>query len=390
MYFNAKISVTIAGQLLSTIVSVKTSNDGQKIGAYCDLVVPLNSYIAYQNPNDLKVYLTAIRVDKYSSGDEVIITASYDGFNTINIFNGFVYDFTLGMPTTIRCMDYIYYFNLGIFGDKRVFTTNKKGTKIKKSGLGVNYKSIQFRDILQQLIDFVNETIDAEAPGSAHVSLILDNFFDMTLSNLTFISMSPAAILEWFKKEVGFNISLYGNRLFVNLASTTTGSVILNTGRNVIESKLQTVLQKSVKTKGITQAKSLASAFEKIRLKCWFIREDGTRDSLEIGDPNGVQEERFFYKVKRDATNYEKLAEAALLKAQQHRYHGELEILLYPECDLFWRVPYTDIRYPEKSAVYVIIGIYFELGEKGFHRRLKVAWLSDFADAVNQADIKIN
>ncbi len=377
MYFDAKIKVTIAGQELTTVVSVKTSNDGQKIGAYADVVCPLNSYIAYQNPNDLKVYLTAIRVDQYSSGDEIIITASYDGFNTINIFHGFVYDFVLGLPTTIRCMDYIYYFNLGIFGDKRVFTTNKKGTKIKKSGLGVNYKSVQFSTLLNQLINFVNETIDNEAPDSAHVSLVLP-IFDMTLSNLTFISMSPAAILEWFKKELGLNISLYGNKLFVNLASITTGSVILNTGRNVIESKLQTVLQKSVKTKGITQAKSLASAFEKIRLKCWFIREDGTRDSLEIGDPNGVQEERFFYKVKRNADNYEKLAEAALLKAQQHRYHGELEILLYPECDLFWRVPYTDLRYQEKSAVYVIIGIYFELNERGFHRRLKVAWLSDF------------
>lgn len=386
MYFNCNITVTIAGQQLATVVSAKTSNDGQKIGAYCDLVCPLNSYIAYQNPSDLNVYLTAIRVDQYSSGDQVIITASYDGFNTVNIFNGFVYDFVLGTPTTIRCMDYIYYFNLGIFGDSRVFTTNKSGTKIKKSGIGKNYKSVQFKDLLQQLIDFVNETIDNEAPGSAHVSLILP-IFDMTLSNLTFISMSPAAILEWFKKELGLNISLYGNQLFVNLASITNGSVTLNTGINVIESKLQTVLQKSVKTKGVTNSKSLASAFEKIRMKCWFIREDGTRDSLEIGDPNGVQMEHFFYKVVRNATNYETMAEAALLKAQQHHYHGELEILLYPECDLYWRVPYTDVRYPEKSAVYVIIGIYFELTEKGFHRRLKVAWLSDFEDTTNQANV---
>lgn len=376
MYFNANLSVTIAGQLLTSVVSIKTSRDGSKIGGYMDLVVPLNSYIQYSDPNTLTRYLTAIRIDQYSSGDPVVVTAYYEGYQPVTIFTGYIYDFILGMPTTVRCMDYIYYFNLGIFGESRVFTTNKAGTKIKNSGQGKNYKTVEFKALLQELLDFVNETISNTTSGAQPVVLNQD-VFDMTLSNLTFISMSPAAILEWFKKELGLNITLFGNQLYVNLASNTTGSVTLNTGRNVFKSSLQTTLQKSISKAGLTTAKTLQAAFQRIRLKAWFIRSDGTRDSFEVGDPNGTQIENFFYNVKRSATNYEDMANAALVKAMQHSYHGELEIYLYPQVDLYWRVFYTDVRYPEKNGTYVIIGQYFQLNEQGFHQKIKLAWLDD-------------
>lgn len=374
MNFETQLNITINGSKITTPVSIKISNDAQKVGSNCDVVLPLNAYIEYENPNTLQTYLTAIRTDTFSSGDTIEINASYKGYPNLNLFKGYIYDFILGMPLTIKCLDYVYFFNLGIFGEDRVNLFNKKGTKIKQSGTGIHYSSIQFKDLLQQLIDFVNETIDDSNTGNPltdapHCSLMLPTF-DMQLVNLTFISMSPAAILEWLKKELGFNITFYGPQLYVNLASVTNESITLNTGRNVIESKLQTTL----KIKG---NKTANSAFERIRLKAWFIREDGTRDSLEVGDPNGVQIEHFFYKVVRNATNYETLANAALLKAQQHRYHGELTILLYPNCDLFYTVDYTDLRYPEKNGVYVIIATVIELGESGFHRKLKLAWLAD-------------
>jgi len=323
--------------------------------------VPLNSYIKYKNPQDNTVYLTSIQLTSFESGTPLVVKASYDGFDPVTVFSGYIYDFVLGMPLTIKAMDYMYFFNLGIFGSTRVSTTNKKG-KITNTGTGVNYKSIQFKDLLQRLIDFVNETISLSTSGAQPVTLILP-VFDMTLVNLTFISMSPGAILEWIKKEIGLNISLFNNQLYVNLASNTLNTVTLNTGRNVLKAPLQ----------------KNGNAFQRIRLKCWFIREDGTRDSLEVGDENGNCEEHFFYKVKRDATNYETLAQAALLKARQHRYHGELELLLYPDCDLFWNVDYTDLRYPEKNGVYAIIALDFELNQQGFHRKIKIAALEDLS-----------
>lgn len=373
MYFDANLSVTINGNPLKTVVSCKISNDAQKVGSSCDLIVPLNSYIEYSDPSTLTTYLTAIRTDTFSSGDTIVVTASYVDYPVLEVFRGYVYDFILGMPVTIKCLDYIYFFNLGVFGDDRVGITNKAGTRVKKSGLGVHYSSIQFKDLLQELIDFVNETIDEQNTGNPltdapHCSLMLPTF-DMTLVNLTFIAMSPAAILEWFKKELGFNITFYGSQLYVNLASNTTGQITLNTGRNVLDSKLQTTIK-------IKNGKHANSAFQRVRLKCWFVTNSGTRDSLEVGDPNGISEEKFFYNVVRSASNYETLANAALLKCQQHLYHGDLEILLYPVVDLFYVVDYTDLRYSEKNGVYTVIGMTIELGEKGFHKRLKLAWLA--------------
>lgn len=374
MYFDGNLNITINGNKLTTIVSVKISNDAQKVGSTCDIVVPLNSYIEYQDQNTLQTYLTAVRTDTFSSGDTIEITASYQGYPVLNVFKGYVYDMVLGIPLTIKCLDYVYFFNLGIFGEDRVAITNKSGTHIKKAGTGVHYSSIQFKDLLQQLIDFANETITDFNTGNPLTdnppcTLMLPTF-DMTLQNLTFINMSPAAILEWFKKELGFNITYYGSQLYVNLASNTTGQITLNTGRNVIESKLQSTIK-------LRTGKTANSAFERIRLKCWFIREDGTRDSIEVGDQNGIQEEKFFYKVVRNATNYETLANAALLKAQQHKYKGEIETLLYPVCDLFYVVDYTDLRYSEKNGVYVILAITTEFNDRGFHRKLKLAWLGD-------------
>jgi hypothetical protein len=363
MYFDTQLSVVINGQLLTTVVEVKTSNDAQNIGARADIIVPLNSYISYSDPNTTKVYLTAIRTDTFPQGSPITITANYVGYPPIQIFQGYVFDFILGMPLTIKCLDYIYFFNLGIFGDKQVHTTNKAGTKIKNSGTGVNYKSVQFTDLLQQLVAFANTQIDLQnakfGTSSPHAELVLPTL-DMTLVNLTFINMSPASILEYFKKNLGLNISFIGNQLYVNIASNTIGAINLDTGRNVIKSSLQTNL----------------ASFQKIRLKCWFEATNGTRNYVEVGDSSGIQQECWFYNVNNVGNTYDILSNAALLQAKQHRYHGKLELLLYPQCDLFYIVNYLDRRYPEKNGQYYIIGVFFELSERGFHREIQVAWLN--------------
>lgn len=364
MYFSGNLTVIINGQTVSTIVSVKTSNDAAKVGASAEVVIPLNAYAQYSDPNTKQVFLTAIRSDSYPQGSPITITASYDGLPTVNIFSGYVYDSVLGMPLTIKCYDYVYFFNLGIFGDKQVAVTNKTGTKIKNSGTGVNYPSVMFQTVLQQLITFTNTQIDLQNTklglNSAHCELILPTI-NFELVNLTFIHMSCAAILEYFKKNLGFNITFFANKLYVNLASNTVGSITLNTGINVIKSDLQTNL----------------AAFQQIRLKAWYVTVSGKRSYVEVGATDGIQVENHFYNIPDNSNQafYLQLANQALLQAEQHHYHGSLELLLYPQCDLFYIVYYTDLRYPAKSGKYTIIGQSFDISEKGYHCNLKLAFL---------------
>ena len=358
MYLNGQLEVTIADKLLKTVVSVNAKNDGHALGAECDLVVPLNCRIQYQDGrND---YLTAYTKVLFNVGDSITVRAKYVGYDWQTIFTGFVFDFLEGTPMTIKCMDYIYFFQLGIFGTSRVLVKKNKKSKTSFASVGCSFKSITLKDLMQKLVDFVNDTIDDKTDNTNHVILVLP-MPDMDLVNITFAMMSPAAILEWIKKELGFNISLDGNQLYVNVASNTTSVITYDTTRNVVTSDLQ----------------KPASTFQTYKVKAWFIREDGTKDSYEVGDASGQLREVFFYRVKRDNSLYQKLATEALNKVKQQRYNGNIETYLYPQPILFAKAIYSDKRYPDKNGNYVIIGIDTTIDASGYRHKLKWAYLDD-------------
>ena len=71
------------------------------------------------------------------------------------------------------------------------------------------------------------------------------------------------------------------------------------------------------------------------------------------------------------------LANEALIKAVQGRFKGQVETLLYPNYDLFWKVIYKDRRYEEKNGNYVVTSLKIKISEHGYHRTAKLAWLDD-------------
>jgi hypothetical protein len=327
MFFNANIRVTIAGAEIETVHSVASQNDAKQIGSSCDIVLPLNSRIKYKDgPHDQ--YLAANVTNAFKSGDAVQVTAWYDGLPEINVFTGFVYDFKEGTPTTIKCIDYIYF--------------------LEQNHMDLFYQQVTLKTLVEKVLE-----------GSG-ISLVLPTI-EMNLVNITFRMMTPAAILEYFKKELGFNISLTGNKLFIGLASTTLDSVVLASDRNVIECDLQ----------------RKDAIFSKIFIRAWYIKNNGTKTYLDVGDTGGQMIEQFFYAVLYDQATYRNLAREALKKAEQYRFKGGMQTLLYPEMDLFWKVTYYDVRYPDRSANYSITEMNFQLDERGFHRHLKLAYLTD-------------
>jgi len=393
MFFNAHCKVIINNQTLETVVSVETHNDGNQIGAYCDIVLPLNSRIEYNNDKgqastsqnqDPQIdysqvnngYLTAPTRYLFNTGDHIKITAKYDGYEQVNgvdtegylpVFEGFIYDFYETTPIKIKCLDYIYWFNMGTYNISHLNTT--------------------FKTILSALVDIVNQNITAwneDNSTTYPLCSLYEPIFDLNFTDISFSQMSPAAVLEWFKKEVGFNITLLGNKLYCNIASNTTGTVILQTDRNVIQSGLQST---NLKNKGLRKSRGSNSVFLRLKLKCNFIRTNGLKDSFEIGDENGQLREIWVYKVKPGANvtykgklvpqNYLDMAQDALTKYRQDRYIGEVETYLYPYCELFWKVKYYDVRYPERNGNYVITSMGQSINENGFHRKLKLAFLDD-------------
>jgi len=347
MYFNCKYSVSVTSQstgivsMISTVVSVSVHNDTAHIGADCDVVVPLNCLIQYRTSKDSQLNQITMDVNQaFQSGDQITITANYEGYPEVNIFKGFITDFNMGTPTTIKCSDYIYL--------------------LEQSSINVSFASISLRQLITNVIKGTGITL-------------MDDSFDFQLVNITYSLMSPAAILESIKKEMGLNISLSDNRIYCNLASNILSSVKFASDRNVIKCDLQKPY----------------AVFQAYKIKAWFFNENGTKDSYEYGPAEGVLQEAFFWKVKRGndiivdgksvPENYQKLAKEALIGLKQRKYKGTIETLLYPECDLFWKVIYTDVRYPDRNANYTVTGITTTLDENGFHRSIKLAYLNNIA-----------
>jgi hypothetical protein len=372
MYLNAHIQVTVISNTtgdtiaLKSICSVNKKQDGHALGAECELTVPMNCVIQYKDgQHDYLTQYTVNTQAAFSVGDQISITANYDGYLTQTIFNGFITDFVFGNPMKIKCMDYQYFFNLGIFGQARGASVkiNKKKKSPTFQTFGCNYKSITLKDLLTNVIGFVNDTIDIKCANADHINLVLP-MPDIELVNITFSMMTPASICQYFIKELGLVVTLRGSDLYVNIASNTTAVINYATNRNVIISDLQ----------------KPASTFQTYKVKAWFYQPTGKKDSIEIGDSNGQQRDVYFYRVKQDADVYNKLATEALNKIKQMRFNGTITTYLYPEPLLFAKAVYTDIRYPDRTGNYVITHIETTIDTGGYRHKLKLAYLTDLND----------
>ena len=124
MFFNATISVIIGNKQVQTVIGVDTKADTKKIGSECDLKVPINCRIQYTDGKH--DFLTAYPQVLFAVGDKITVTAKYDGYSPVTIFEGYVFDFTLGDEVTVKCTDYIFL--------------------LYQTTVNLNYKSISIKD----------------------------------------------------------------------------------------------------------------------------------------------------------------------------------------------------------------------------------------------------
>jgi len=329
MYFKGKISVQVtlqSGQnvALQTVIAVRTHDESKNIGADCEVEVPLNcriEYLAYPG-----TYLTDYPQNIFQVGDPIAILAGYEGEQWIKVFEGFIWDFVEGNPMKIKILDYIYYLQQGL--------------------INIQHANISLQSLIQQILP-------------PQVSLILPTI-EFNLVDISFVQMSAYAILRYLKEKLGLNISLIGNQLYVNIASNTTSTVYFDTGVNVMRADLQ----------------SPQSIYRTFKIIAHFENENGTENKLEIGDPNGILKECWFYKVQQNLTLYNQLAQGFLYQCKQEHYSGYLTTWLYPDVQLFQRAIYNDRRYPARSGTYVITQNNVTLDSKGFHRKIKLSYLA--------------
>ena len=343
MYLDCKIEIIVTNKqrgsepvvskFLKSIISVHCSNDSAHLGGDCELVVPLNSRIQYADGK--KDYLTAKSTILFQSGDFIEINAKYEGYSWKNVFKGYITDVIEGNPTRIKCVDYIY--------------------KLNTAPVSIHYASVTLKKMIEDLIKDTGITLGKDT-------------FDFTLKDITFSMMSKAAILESIKKDMGINISLSGTELYCNVASNTTQMVKIQSDRNVRSDPNG--------SSGCDLQKANMS-YQKLKVKAWFENQDGTKSFVEVGDADGQTREMYWYKIPKDTKLYKKLANEALNKCKLAKYNGSITKYLYPDLDIFWKVEYIDLRYPDRSGNYVCTGIDFDFDQNGMKEVIKLSYLDD-------------
>lgn len=340
MDFNANIQILITSATtgrtaeLQTIHSFSMEDDSKQIGSSAKIVVPLAARIQYQD--GAHDFLTDIVKNLFNSGDKVVVTAWYDDYPVLTIFTGFIYEFIEGTPMTIECLDNIYLLN--------------------QTTVNLAYASISLTALLEQVLT------------GTGITLILPTL-DLQLVNISFRLMSPAAILQWFRTELGLNVSLIGTQLYMNIASNVISVGYLDTRRNVLKCALQ----------------KPSAVYLKLKVKAWFIQENGKKTSMEVGDPHGELREVFFYRIPFNAAVYQKLAGEALIKYKQMKFSGHVHTYLYPMLGLFWKVQFMSYRFPDQNGNYTVMARKFVANETdGFHWDYDLAYLSDIDSAVDQ------
>jgi hypothetical protein len=327
MYLIGHVIVTIANSVLETVNSIVINNDAAQLGSNCEITVPINSRIENKGQ-----YLIAPTRTLFKSGDRVQIDAYYEGYPVRTIFKGFVYDYIEGTPLKIRCLDYVYLL---------------RQTTINKS-----WADAKIKDVINYILTNTGITL-------------MEPYVDFEVQGLNFPNMSPAACLEWIKKELGLTITIISDKLYFNVARNTLKEVKLKSDVNVIGAKLQ-------KPDG---------AFQKLKVNINMLNSNGTKKIEEVGDNNGEVRSYNFYCVKDKY--HTKLKDNALEQVKLGHYTGEVETLLYPEIDLFYSVNYESVRYPDQNGIYSVRGCNYLLNHDGFHQKLTLAYLSERFENIN-------
>lgn len=340
MHFVTSLTVVINNRLVSTIHSVKTKYDSKHVGSTCDIVLPLNSLIEYQDGSGSQ--LVSYVLSEFKPGDPVTVFAAYDGYPRVTIFEGTVFEFKEGTPVTIKCIDYL-------------------------ALLSPTQDIAKYSGSMQTLITNVLNGAYSKAKTKTGISLLLPTV-GIQLSNITFRSMSPWAILEYIKKGIGLNIALQEENLYVNVASNTQDVVYFDSSRNLFSCDLQ-------------QPDTIWQGY---KVRAHFLQPNGVDDSLEIGDLEaGHMTEVYFYNVSGGLPVYNRLANEALVKVRQRKFSGHVSGYLYPSVKLFDRINYTDVRYPDRSGQYVVTELSHEISDKGFHQHMTWAYLLDALNTPN-------
>ena len=309
--------------VLSHVNSIRYKNSFDSIGSTCEIDCPLYVFVSMTDDPEKKIPQPIRSV--FKQGDKISVSYEYEGQETINIFNGYIYMFKDGQPSTMICEDERFNLRKGIL--------NKVWNKTV-------YLSEIVKYITSKTTLITNNTLGVSG--------------DVKYDNFSIRNTSPLTALEDIKNNLKIIIAIVQNQIIITYLSIgLKEKYLFASDTNVyegteIQQKEGTWSQFTIKVNRID---------EKGKKEVFFLSNNINKgqtvyETTDVLKGDGQFKQLHTMRVSRKQS--EELAKNALLKYQIGEYQGKIVCSIYPNAEILGLAEYKSKTYPNEDGIYFI------------------------------------
>lgn len=355
-FFVCACRVVIEGTDVGQFESVTITEDREKLGAQCTVLLPI--YAIGFNSQDLppasriRAVLEGIQI---MPGARIQVYAWYEPipvleqqFEHVLIFDGYIRQVISGFPSQLICEDHSFVLKFGrVAKDMQTVQTIEQMIEQLCPVSNAAFENFRKQQGFRNPTDFPHLSFDST--NSAESRFALKAFKEISPFDALQKLINLYRLFGYVTEE---GLVYFG----IGVRDKVKRTVTLNTRENVIDRDI-------VPRDGM---------FDNVYVQVNVLLPNGTIISREAGDKETGEPYKIFRNIDTEE-GAQQLAENTRLSLLGVRNEGTITTLLYPYMRMYDYVDYTDTLFPELSSYFYVTGRTLKCDNKdGFIQTVKV------------------